>query len=157
MRIVFLVALLGAAIFYSYIAFVDLSFFNQRGRPGAGFFPRIVGASMAVMTLWAILDALRDRRAVAAGGAPGEDDAPEGLWRDFVLLMVMAVSYAVLIRLFGGFVSTIIYLGVALVLLNPGKHLTNLLVAVLFPMAVYLLFDRLLNASMPPALFELPF
>ena len=40
MRIVFLIALLGAAVFYSYIAFFDLEFFNRRGRPGAGFFPR---------------------------------------------------------------------------------------------------------------------
>lgn len=157
MRIVFLVAVLAAAIFYSYIAFTDLQFFNMRGRPGAGFFPRIIGVAMAVMTLWAILDALRDRRTVAAGGAPGADDAPDGRWRDFVLLMVMAVGYAVLIRLFGGMVATIIYLGIALSLLNPGRHVTNALVAVLFPVAVYLLFDRLLNASMPPALFDLPF
>ena len=157
MRIVFLVAVLCAAIFYSYIAFVDLQFFNMRGRPGAGFFPRIIGVSMVIMTLWAIMDALRDRRTVAAGGPPGADDAPDGRWRDFVLLMAMALGYAVLIRLFGGFVATVIYLGFALTLLNPGKHLTNALVAVLFPVAVYLLFDRVLNASMPPALFDLPF
>jgi|GEM_PF-497402 len=157
MRIVFLVALLGASIFYSYIAFVDLQFFNMRGRPGAGFFPRIIGVSMAVMTIWAILDALGDRRTVAAGGPPGEDDAPEGRWRDFVLLMAMAIGYAVLIRLFGGFVATIVFLGIALSLLNPGRHLSNGLVAVLFPVTVYLLFDLVLNASMPPALVELPF
>jgi len=157
MRIVFLIALLGGAVFYSYIAFHDFAFYNQRGRPGAGFFPRLIGVSMAVMTLWAILDALRDRRIVAAGGAPGADDAPDGRWRDFLLLMVMAVVYAVLIRLFGGFVATLFYLGVALSLLNPGRHVTNVLVTVLFPIVVYLLFDRLLNASMPPALFDLPF
>lgn len=157
MRIVFLVAVLAAAIFYSYIAFVDLQFFNMRGRPGAGFFPRIVGVAMTVMTLWAILDALRDRRTVAAGGPPGADDAPDGRWRDFALLMVMALSYAVLIRLFGGFVATLVYLGVGLSVLNPGKHVTNAIVAVVFPVAVYLLFDRVLNSNMPPALFDLPF
>lgn len=157
MRIVFLVAVLAAAIFYSYIAFVDLQFFNMRGRPGAGFFPRIIGVAMAVMTLWAMLDALRDRRTVAAGGQPGADDAPDGRWRDFALLMALALGYAVLIRLFGGFVATVLYLGIALSLLNPGRHVTNALVAVLVPIAVYLLFDRLLNASMPPALFDLPF
>ncbi len=94
---------------------------------------------------------------LAAGGPPGADDAPDGRWRDFVLLMVMAISYAVLIRLFGGFVATIVYLVVGLSLLNPGRHITNALVAVLFPVAVYLLFDRVLNASMPPALIDLPF
>jgi hypothetical protein len=157
MRIVFLVALLGGAVFYSYIAFVDLGFMTRTGRLGPGFFPRIVGVSMAVMTLWAILDALRDRARVAAGGAPGTDDAPDGRWRDFVLLVVMALGYAVLIRLFGGLIATVIYLSIALTLLNPGKHLQNSLVAVLFPIAVYLLFDLVLNASMPPALIDLPF
>ena len=157
MRIVFLVAVLAAAMFYSYIAFFDLQFFNMRGRPGAGFFPRIIGVAMMVMTIWAIVDALRDRRTVAAGGPAGSDDAPDGRWRDFALLLVMAIAYAVLIRLFGGFVATVIYLGVALSLLNPGRHLSNALVTVLFPVAVYLLFDRVLNASMPPALFDLPF
>lgn len=157
MRIVFLVALLGGGVFYSYIAFADLGFMTRTGRLGPGFFPRIVGVSMAAMTLWAILDALRDRSRVAAGGAPGEDDAPDGRWRDFVLLVGMALGYAVLIRLFGGLIATVIYLGIALMLLNPGKHLQNALVAVIFPIAVYLLFDRVLNASMPPALIDLPF
>jgi len=157
MRIVFLVALLGGAFFYSYIAFADLGFMTRTGRLGPGFFPRIVGVSMAVMTLWAILDALRDRARVAAGGAAGADDAPDGRWRDFVLLLAMALGYAVLIRLFGGLISTVLYLALALSLLNPGRHVQNALVAVLFPLAVYLLFDRVLNASMPPALIDLPF
>jgi hypothetical protein len=30
-------------------------------------------------------------------------------------------------------------------------------VAVIFPTCVYLLFDRVLNANMPPALIDLPF
>ncbi|MDG3040192.1 tripartite tricarboxylate transporter TctB family protein [Roseicyclus marinus] len=157
MRIVFLVAVLGAAIFYSYIAFADLNFMTRTGRLGPGFFPRIVGLTMVAMTLLAILDALRDRARVNAGGAPGADDAPDGRWRDFVLLVAMALGYAVLIRLFGGLVSTVLYLGLALALLNPGRHLQNALVAIIFPACVYLLFDRVLNANMPPALIDLPF
>ncbi|NKX44542.1 tripartite tricarboxylate transporter TctB family protein [Roseicyclus persicicus] len=158
MRIVFLVALLGGAIFYTYIAFSDLNFMTRTGRLGPGFFPRLVGAAMVVMTFWAILDALRDRRMVAAGGAPGPDDAPEGVWRDFLLLLGLAFGYAILVRLFGGFVSTVVYLIAALSLLNPGRHLQNALVAVIFPTGVYVLFDRVLNANMPPALFDiLPF
>ena len=157
MRIVFLVALLGAAIFYSYIAFAELGFMTRTGRLGPGFFPRIVGLAMVGMTLLAILDALRDRARVAAGGTPGAEDAPYGRWRDFALLLTLALGYAVLLRLFGGLIATVLYLGLALTLLNPGKHAQNALVAVLFPIAVYLLFDRVLNAGMPPALIDLPF
>lgn len=157
MRIVFLVALLGAAIFYSYIAFADLNFMTRTGRLGPGFFPRVVGLLMVGMILWAILDALRDRARVAAGGHPSADDAPAGRWRDFVLLLALALGYAVLIRVFGGYISTVLYLGTALMLLNPGRLLQNALVAVIFPTVVVVLFDRVLNANMPPALIDLPF
>ena len=67
------------------------------------------------------------------------------------------LGYAILIRLFGGWISTVVYLGTALYLLNPGRHLQNALVALIFPTTVYLLFDRVLNANMPPALINLPF
>lgn len=156
MRIVFLLALLGGAVFYTYIAFTDLGFLTRTGRLGPGFFPRIVGLGIIVMTLWAIFDALGQRRTAAAA-----DHVTDGLedarWRDFVLLVALVIGYAVLIRLFGGWISTILYLGVALSLLNPGQLKQNLLVATLFPSGVYLLFDRVLNANMPPALINLPF
>lgn len=155
MRIVFLVAVLGGAVFYSYIAFVDLNFLTRTGRLGPGFFPRIIGVGMALTTIWVIMDALRDRARVAAGGAAGADDAPAGSWGDAVKLIALALGYAVLLRLFGGFVATLIYLAATLSLLNPGRHVQNALVAVLLPIFVYILFDRLLNANMPPAMFEL--
>lgn len=157
MRIVFLLAVLSGAIFYSYIAFFDLNFLTRTGRIGPGFFPRIVGGAMIVMTLWAIVDALRDQRAIAAGGARGPNDAPDGIWRDVIVLVALVIGYAVLMRLFGGLVSTVIYLGLALSIFNPGRHLQNALIAVIFPGSVYLAFDRFLNANMPPALFTLPF
>jgi hypothetical protein len=158
MRIAFLVAVLGGAVFYSYIAFVDLNFLTRTGRLGPGFFPRIIGVGMALMTIWTILDALRDRRAVAAGGPAGDNDAPSGSWGDAVMLIALALGYAVLLRLFGGFVATLLYLAVTLTLLNPGRHLQNGAVALLLPVGVYILFDRLLNANMPPAMFDiLPF
>lgn len=157
MRIVFLLALLGGGIFYSYIAYMELGFLSRTGRIGPGFFPRIVGTSMVLVTLWAIMDALRDRRAMAAGGAPSVNDGPQGWWRDVIVLMALVLGYAILLRLFGGLVATVIYLGLALTIFNPGRHRQNLLIAVLFPGLVYLAFDRLLNANMPPALFSLPF
>lgn len=159
MRIAFLVAVLGGAVFYSYIAFVDLNFLTRTGRLGPGFFPRLIGLSMIAMTIWVIADALRaERRGIAAAGGPDADaDDPGGSWRDVMILMGVAVGYAVLLRLFGGFVATVIYLGVTLSIINPGRLRQNVLVSILLPVFVYVLFDRLLNANMPPALFPLPF
>ncbi|WP_299749483.1 tripartite tricarboxylate transporter TctB family protein, partial [uncultured Boseongicola sp.] len=65
--------------------------------------------------------------------------------------------YAVLLRLLGGFPASVIYLGVALFFVNEGKHLQNAILAVVIPSTVYILFDRVLNANMPPALYNLPF
>ena len=147
MRVVFLIALLAASIYYTYIAFADLGFLTRTGRPGPGFFPRIIGMTAIIVTLWTLVEELRktDR----------ERTDPEK-WKDVVLLMALGVGYAVLLRLFGGFIATVIFLGVTLMILNRSQPGKNLLLAILIPGGVYLLFDRVLNANMPPALFELP-
>lgn len=147
MRIAFTLVLLAGAIFYSYIAFSDLSFMTRTGRLGPGFFPRVIGVAAIVLLLWTFIDELHKQKV-----SNGEDHH----WGDVVLLTALALGYAVLLRLFGGFVATMIFLSVTLFFLNPGQHLKNLIVSVLVPVGVYLLFDQLLNANMPPALFALP-
>jgi small-conductance mechanosensitive channel len=147
MRIAFRLVLLAGALFYSYIAFSDLSFMSRTGRLGPGFFPRIIGIAAVIVILWTLIDELRKRKL-----SKREDHQ----WGDVILLVALAIGYAVLLRLFGGFVATIIFLLFSLFFLNPGQHLKNLMVSVLVPAAVYLLFDQLLNANMPPALFALP-
>lgn len=145
MRLAFMFIVLAGAIFYSYVAFVDLSFLSRTGRLGPGFFPRLVGVFAVAMTIWVIVDLLRDQR-------PEEDDASS--WVDVVKLMVLALAYAVLLRLFGGFIATVIYLAMTLTVMNRGKYLQNVILSLTFPAGVYLLFDKLLNANMPPALFS---
>lgn len=147
MRAVFLVAILAGAIYYSYVAFSDLSFLTRTGRPGPGFFPRIIGVASIAITMWTLVEELRK-------GAT--DPIEHDKWKDVVLLMVLAICYAVLLRLFGGFIATVIFLGVTLSILNRAQPGKNLLIAFLVPSGVYLLFDRVLNANMPPALLDLP-
>ena len=147
MRLGFLIVLLAGAVFYSYVAFLDLSFMTRTGRLGPGFFPRLIGAVSIVMILWALWD---ERRA----GEHVEGDAQQ--WKDVFTLIALGVGYVILIRLFGGLISTFIFLAVTLSILNRGKLVGNLLTALLVPVGVYVLFDRILNANMPPALFELP-
>lgn len=149
MRPAFLLVVLAGAIFYTYIAFFDLAFVTRSGRLGPGFFPRIVGTTAVVFILWSILDALRDGKDTEASGSGAR-------WSDAWLLMALAVGYAVLLRLFGGFPATVIYLAVALSILNRGQHLRNSILALAIPAVVYLLFDIVLNASTPPAIFSLP-
>ena len=147
MRIAFTLVLLAGAIFYSYIAFSDLSFLTRTGRLGPGFFPRLIGVAAIIVILWALMDELPKTK------APKNDNHH---WGDVALIIALAAGYAVLLRLFGGFVATIVFLAITLFFLNPGQHLKNLTVSFLVPAAVYLLFDKVLNANMPPALFTLP-
>lgn len=146
MRIVFLVVLLTGAIFYTYVAFTDLNFLTRTGRPGPGFFPRIIGVTGILIILWTLTDELRK-------GSRGRTD-PQG-WKDVGVLIALAIGYAVLLKLFGGFFATVVFLGVTLMILNRAEPGKNLLLAILIPGGVYLLFDRVLNANLPPALFEL--
>ncbi|MHA6345359.1 tripartite tricarboxylate transporter TctB family protein [Roseivivax sp. CAU 1761] len=147
MRIAFLVAILAGALFYSYVAFIELPFLTRTGRLAAGFFPRLIGVTAVVITAWALLDELRNRH---------QDTAERQQWLDVAALVALALGYGVLLRLLGGFPATVIFLGFALTYFNRGRHLRNALIAVLVPAGVYLLFDRVLNASMPPALLDLP-
>lgn len=146
MRILFLVAILAGAVFYSYVAFTDLGFMTRTGRLGPGFFPRIIGIAAVLVTLAALAGELRRPPGPGIG-------LPQ--WKQVALLAVPALGYVVLLRLFGGFVATVIFLAVSLSVLNRGQMAKNALISLLIPAGVYLLFDRVLNASMPPALFDL--
>lgn len=148
MRIAFLIFVLAGSIYYTYVAFIDLNFLTRSGRLGPGFFPRMVGVSMVVLTLWSLVDALRAAR---------EPDTPNSNWTDVVKLIALALGYAVLLRLLGGFPATVIFLGLTLLIINRGHHVQNAILTVVIPSVIYLLFDRVLNANMPPALLNLPF
>lgn len=147
MRIAFLVAVLAGGAFYTTIAFAELGFMTRTGRLGPGFFPRVIGLAMIALAIWAIVDEIRGRRA---------SEAPHGRWSDVAALAGLAIGYGVLLWLLGGFLASIVFLLAALSLLNPGRHLQNGTLALLLPSAVYVLFDVLLNASMPPGLVPLP-
>ncbi|MEM8956263.1 MAG: tripartite tricarboxylate transporter TctB family protein [Pseudomonadota bacterium] len=148
MRLAFLFLVLAGAVYYTYVAFLDLSFLSRTGRLGPGFFPRIVGVAAIVMTVWVILDTLRESRA---------PDDESSTWGDLLVLMALVLGYAVLLRLFGGLIATVVYLGLTLSYLNRGRYRQNAILSLAIPGFVYLLFDRLLNANMPPALFDMPF
>jgi putative tricarboxylic transport membrane protein len=145
-RILFLLVLLAGGVFYSYIAFTDLGFMTRTGRLGPGFFPRIIGLSIVFISIWAIVD---ERRKATASDAPND-------WRDVATLIAIALFYAVMLKILGGFLATVVFLLLALSVLNRGHHMQNAIISLLLPGAVYLLFDVALNASMPPGLVPFP-
>lgn len=154
MRIAFLLVILAGGVFYSHIAFAELDFLTRTGRLGPGFFPRVIGAAIVAATIWALLDALRARAGDDAGSDAGAKNRAG--WRDVVTVVALALGYALALRLLGGFAATFVYLAAALTILNRGRHPQNAAIAVAVPTGIYLVFDRLLNANMPPGLLDLP-
>lgn len=148
MRAGFLLAVLFVAGGYTWVAFAELSYLSSAGRLGPGFFPRIIGTlivGMCLASLW--LDARR--------AAPPEGPSP--FLRVTVVVAALSAALVAAMHLVGGLLAMIAFMAAALWTLNRGRPLQNALIAVLLPLALYLMFRVWLNASMPRGLLELPF
>ncbi len=148
MRVAFLLACLFAGLFYSYIAFAELSFLSLTGRLGPGFFPRLIGVALVGLSLFSLV--VEWRRA-------DDGTAASPHWQIGGLVMLLTGVLVVLLSILGGVLAMVVFLLLSLSLLNRRHHIQNLVIALIFPAAVYLLFDVLLNASIPEGLLDLPF
>jgi hypothetical protein len=147
MRAGFTAALLCLAVLYTYWAFADLSFLSSTGRLGPGYFPRIVGLLLIATCLFTITG---DLKAWHGGGEVS------GFWRITVLVGALFGALVLLLEILGGPLAMAVYLLVTLSVLNPGRTPQNVAVSLCLPLALFLLFDRWLNASIPPDALGLP-
>jgi len=149
-KTVFLAGLLVVLAVYTEMAF-GLDWRTQAGRIGPGFFPRIVGVGGLLITLWALVTAIRtpeDDEVVALEDEVGDAD----LGKHPRLLIIMVVAAATLVATLlwlGTIISCAIFLGVMLSLLNRGHHVANAVVAIGLPLVMYILLQTLLNAGLP--------
>lgn len=147
MRVGFLLAVLVGSVFYSYIAFAELAFLGTTGRLGPGFFPRIVGVILIATCLLGLAPDIRRMRA---------DDMRSAFWPSVLVIAALSAGMIWLFTLVGGTLAMGLFLLAALSILNRGRIVQNLAVAVLLPLGVYFLFDVWLNASMPEGRLPLP-
>jgi putative tricarboxylic transport membrane protein len=150
-KTLFLTALLVVPAVYTEMAFA-LEWRTAAGRIGPGFFPRIVGIAGLALTLWSLVAAVRapadEDEVVALEDEVG--DADLGKHPRLLAVMVLA-AFAFLVTLvsLGAIVSSAVFLLVMLFLLNRQHVLLNVAVALGLPLALYLLFQTLLNAGLP--------
>lgn len=144
-RIAFSLILLALAGAYTIIAFDDLAYM-VRGRLGPGFFPQAIGVALVALLLYSLFVDVR-QRAREVGTRYG---------RDMVLFTAYAAGFVALLDVVGGLWAMVVFMLVTLFTFNRGKILTNVLVAVLLPVGLYLLFDTWLNASIPSGLVPFP-
>lgn len=145
MRAGFLAGILLLAGGYAWIAFAELALLSSAGRLGPGFFPRIIGATLVVLCAWSLVEEL-GRRA---------REPRSKYWRDAVALALLSGLFVAALDVLGGLVSMIAYMAATLAILNRRRTLQNALLAVLLPLAIYLMFRVWLNAAVPRGL--LPF
>ena len=148
LRAGFLLAILFLAAAYTYVAFNELSYLSSAGRLGPGFMPRIIGVAlvaMCVASLYADMKHLPPDEAVAPG------------WKSAAVLALLSVVFVALLEVLGGLLSMIAFMAAALWILNRGRLLQNVLIAVLLPLFIHVVFDVWLRASMPRGLLGLPF
>jgi putative tricarboxylic transport membrane protein len=147
MRLAFTAAILCLAVLYTYWAFADLSFLSSTGRLGPGFFPRIIGLILIVACVLTLAGDLKERR--AEGGL-------SSFWRITVVVAALSGAFILLLEVLGAPLAMVFYMLATLWVLDPGRSIQNVTISVGFPLALFLLFDRWLNASMPPDALGLP-
>ena len=157
-RLVFLASLTALAAAYTLVAF-QMEWRIQNGQIGPGFFPRFVGIGTMVGCLVAIALTFRGRGATATSPDPAEDgdfELPAALddgrtdsWAT-VLVVGCSVIYFVLFEPLGAMLASMVFLALSLTIINRGHHRGNAAVSVLLPVGLYLLFEVLLDAGLPP-------
>lgn len=147
MRVAFLLAVLFASGYYTYMAFADLSFLSVTGRLGPGFFPRLIGVALIVFCLYSLWHDIR---------AAKSDHTDSPFWPIVGVMAALSGSLVLMFSILGGTLAMVVFLFVALSILNRGHLVQNAAVAVLLPAGIYVLFDIWLNASMPEGLLGLP-
>jgi putative tricarboxylic transport membrane protein len=148
MRAIFLFAVLCIAMFYTYMAFADLTFLSSTGRLGPGFFPRIIGILLIGVCVYSLLLEVGFRRPRNEEGA--------GHWGITATIAGLSAGFVLLLEVLGGLPAMILFMLASLSLLNRGHILQNLAVSLLLPAALYLLFHVWLKASFPEGLISLP-
>jgi putative tricarboxylic transport membrane protein len=143
-RIVWLAAIAVVAAVYTWMAF-GMEWQTTAGRIGPGFFPRIVGGLTVVLCVVAIVRSLRERRPPAEG----DSDAPAH-GRLVAVASVALVGYLLVFEYLGAALASVAFMLVILPVVNRGRPVANVVMAVLLPAALYLLLEVGLGAGLPP-------
>ena len=140
MRAIFTVVILCVSAIYAYAAFVELAFLSSTGRLGPGFFPRIIAIGLIVACLIDLASTLSRR----------SEPLPRSEYLGTLIFVGVATGFLVLaMALIGGYAAMFAFMISTLAVLNRGRWLQNVTIAVALPTAIYLMFEVWLNAAIP--------
>ena len=145
--------ILGAIYFYTAMQFPEV----QAGdNTGPKLFPLIVGA---VAVIAGILLCISDRRSGKAEPAAWNFVSDRTVWIKIFFTMVLGITYGVVLDTWGYLLATTAFMFFATMMINRGRFVQNVLIAVLFPAVTYGAFAIALQLSLPRGIIEnmLPF
>ena len=140
MRKGFTILILGLSAFYTYEAFMDLSFLSSAGRLGPGFFPRVIGICLIVACL---LELVREAR------KGSEPPRPSDYVRDTLAVGALTLGFVIVLNILGGYLAMVAFMLASLFFLNRGRPVQNITIALVLPTLIWLMFDYWLNAALP--------
>ena len=169
MKTWFSLALLAASVAYTAYGLHTLNLFDMSGRPGAGYFPLIVGVLLiAATSLNAVRDFGERRRAAlpevgrrsetglakgtptsAESQQPDSPDADRCHGIDVFVALCMLFVFIFSLNILGGLASMMTFMLMFLFFFNRGAVVTNVVYSLALPVFLYWLFRIMLNASLP--------
>ncbi|TQV78570.1 tripartite tricarboxylate transporter TctB family protein [Denitrobaculum tricleocarpae] len=161
----FSLGLVGLSSAYLAYGLRTLDILDFSGRPGAGYFPLIIGGLLLLATaVNAVLDFREARQGemhplqldpategtaelmgVDAHGLDGGRRFP----RDVLIILALLSGFIFLLPVLGALAAMIVLMLAYLFTFNQAELLTNVLYALALPAFLYWLFSIILNASLP--------
>lgn len=120
---------------------------------GPRMFPYALAIALCVASVLLIVEHyVLERR--LHGAALQAADTGDGVTRVAIIALALLTAYYVVFDFLGFLISTALFLIAFLSFSNHGQWKTNIIVAVLFPLGIYLLLDRLFGARLPAGIIE---
>jgi putative tricarboxylic transport membrane protein len=140
MRVLFTLLILCLSVLYAHTAFTDLAFLSTTGRLGPGFFPRVIAVALIAACL-VDLGSQLFRRSEALD--------PSDHWGTLAFVVAATMLFVLAMAFIGGYAAMFAFIIATLAVLNRGRWLQNVVIALSLPTAIYLMFEVWLGAAIP--------
>ncbi|CAB1080675.1 hypothetical protein D1AOALGA4SA_8354 [Olavius algarvensis Delta 1 endosymbiont] len=129
------------------------AFYSFAGVPGPTVFPFTIGAAMAAAALWLMIlpgePAKAKIESSETGGRPGLREN----WR-FFLMWALLIAYLLLLPQLGFIICSTVLLAAFFFLLGEKRWYLGISIAVVFSLAIYFLFAKVLQINLPMGILE---
>lgn len=134
--------IISVFIFYSSTQF-NMTFIGNTGL-GPDFFPKVIAITLFILSAMLFAGSLKNKDKKSIYNP--------NMKYTFMVIFAFAV-YVFLIDRVGYLVSTVIFAFVVITILKSKSKILNIIFAVVFPIALYLLFTYAFKVSLPTGLF----